>query len=239
LVTSSNAPSLSSNAAVGNQEVARVGQAVAADRPQVRQLEHGAKVFADIAACDTIRQADTEADTARNQGNFLRFHVEYAKLGFNMQAPLLRHDEEFTIGIAEPPIRHVAIGDVDMDADSALGLRRSVTGHGVDAFDEIHGRCGNRQRIPAQLIRGYRAGTEITVECRLDKFGKRTMHRSGSDAIQPTAPICMPGCRECRAAHLLGIQAMRHVLRRIAALRQGARNGFGGELVAETCLVTR
>jgi hypothetical protein len=156
-----------------------------------------------------------------------------------VQAPLLRHDEEFTIGIAEPPIRHVAIGDVDMDADSALGLRRSIAGHGVDAFDEIHGRCGNRQRIPAQLIRGYRAGTEIAVECRLDKFGKRTMHRSGSDAIQPTAPICMPGCRECRAAHLLGIQAMRHALRRIAALRQGARNGFGGELVAETCLVTR
>jgi hypothetical protein len=39
------------------QEVARIGQAVRADRAQVRQAQQGAEVLADIAARRAVRQA--------------------------------------------------------------------------------------------------------------------------------------------------------------------------------------
>ena len=47
----------------------------------------------------------------------------------------------------------------------------------------------------------------------------------------------MPRRGECSAAQLFGIQAVRHALWRIAALRQGARQRFGGEFIAESGLV--
>jgi len=67
---------------------------------------------------------------------------------------------------------------------------------------------------------------------------ERLMHGRGPDAIEPAAPVEMPRRSERGAGKLLGIQAVRHALRRVAALRQRAGDRFGRELVAEAGLVT-
>jgi hypothetical protein len=76
------------------------------------------------------------------------------------------------------------------------------------------------------------------VETRLRERRERPVHRSGANAIQPAAAILTPRRGERRAADLLGVQAVRDLLRRIAADRKRASDGFGGELVGESCLVT-
>jgi hypothetical protein len=60
---------------------------------------------------------------------------------------------------------------------------------------------------------------------------------SGPDAVQPRAPVLAARCGEGGAGELLGIQAVRAALRRVAPDRQRAGQGFGGEFVAEAGLV--
>src|SRR4249919_669462 len=219
-------------------EVARIGQAVAADRAQVRQAHERAEVLADVTARFAVRQRDAEADATRDQRDLLRFDVQHAEFGFDVQATLLRHDQELRIGVVEEAIHHVAVGRIQVDAHAVLPRGGSVAGHREEAFDEVRLRRRDRQRAPAQLVRRHRTTAEIVVEARLFKCLERTMHRRRPHPIQPAAPILAARRGERRAAHLLGIQPVRHALRRVAADGQGPCDSFGGEFVGETRLVT-
>jgi acyl-CoA reductase-like NAD-dependent aldehyde dehydrogenase len=87
LATSSNSPFAVLVAGARRQEVARIGQAVRADGPEVRQAQQRAEVLADIAARLAVRQADLEAHAARDHRDFLRFDFEQAQFGGDAQAP--------------------------------------------------------------------------------------------------------------------------------------------------------
>jgi len=75
------------------------------------------------------------------------------------------------------------------------------------------------------------------VEAAFGHCLERVMHRRRADAVQPAAPIAMTRRREGGAGQLLGIKAVRDLLRRILPFGQHARQGLGGEFVGETRLV--
>jgi len=68
---------------VGGDEVARVGQAVGADRAQLGQAERGAVVLADVAAHRGAGhgRVDLEQHAARQQHDLARCRVQHAQLG--------------------------------------------------------------------------------------------------------------------------------------------------------------
>ena len=78
------------------QEIARVGEPVGADRPQIGQAEQGAEVLADIAASLAVRQLDPEAHAARDHDDFLRLGLDQAELGREADPAALRHDRRFS-----------------------------------------------------------------------------------------------------------------------------------------------
>ncbi|MNN40485.1 hypothetical protein D3C81_1545620 [compost metagenome] len=93
-------------------EIARIGQAVGADRAQVGQLQQCAEVLADVATARAVRQLDTEADAARNHRDLLRFDLDHAQLGQQAQAAQLRHDQQLAVGVVEVAANHVTVGGV-------------------------------------------------------------------------------------------------------------------------------
>ncbi len=118
-------------------EVARVGQAIGADRPQVRQAHQAAEVLADIAACLAIGQLDAKAHPARDHRDLLRLDLDHAELGEQAQAAVLGHDQQFAVGVVEIAAVHVGGGRIQMDADASLGSGAAVAAHRVQAIDEI------------------------------------------------------------------------------------------------------
>ena len=221
------------------EEVARVRQAIAADRPKVGQLQHRAEVLADVAARFAVRQGNRKTDAARDQGDFLRLHLQHAHLGGDAQAALLRHDQQFAVGIVEITPIHVAIGRVQVHADAGTRFGTAVAGHGEQAVDEVGRRGRHRLRIPAQLIRRHRAAIEVVVEIRLRAGLETPVHRRRTDTVKPAAPVRVSRRRKGRAGDLLGIKPARDALRRIAPDRQGVGQRLGGEFVAEAGLVAR
>jgi hypothetical protein len=96
---------------------------------------------------------------------------------------------------------------------------------------------------PSATGSAWRRFVEAVVEGGVRQRLKRLMHGRRTNAVQPAAPIAVARRGERGAGQLLGIQAMRHSLRRILPFGQfiakaGCRNRFAGELVAEAGLVT-
>ena len=94
--------SRSSKAATGALEVARIGQAVGADRAAMRQVEFLAVVLADEAARRAVEQFDAVDQAARDQRDFPAARRSMiAELGAEAQPAFLRHDQQFAIGRIE------------------------------------------------------------------------------------------------------------------------------------------
>ncbi|CAM2144933.1 hypothetical protein PT2222_160209 [Paraburkholderia tropica] len=226
---------------VRREEVARIREAVRTDHTQIRQAQQRAEVLAEIAARRAVRQIDREAHAARNHGDFERLDVELAHFRANRQAPFLRHDQQFAIGIEEEAVGHRAVGRVEMDRATAHRRRRAVARHRHPAVDEVGRRGRHRQRVPAQLIgRRGRHVVEIGDEARRaadlgvrDERCERLMHRARTDPIEPRAAIVRARRREGGARKLLGVQAVRAALWRVLRGRQRAGQRLGRELVGE------
>ena len=99
------------------------------------------------------------------------------------------------------------------------------------------GSPGHRLRVPADTARapvhGRRCSARVSrgVIGRLEPAG---MLHARPDAVEPGALVGAARRGERRAGKLLGIEPVGRSLRRIAALRQRARQALGFEIVAET-----
>ena len=216
------------------QEVARVGQAVRADRAEVGQAEGAAVVLADVAAAAAVGQLEAEAHAARNDDDLLRLGVDDAELGDEAVPALLRHDQHLAVGVVEGAALHRAVGGVDVGGGAGLRLRRrrcrpSSPGPATKSV----GAVGHRQRIPAQLVRRRRHGVELADDPAGVERLERLVHRRRPDPVQPGAAVVGARRGEGGAAQLLGVEAVGAALRRVAADRQRAFERLGGELVAE------
>ena len=90
------------------QEVARVGQAVGADRPALGQRERAAVVLAQIAAGRPARELDPDLHAARDDGDLAGLDVDDAELGPEPQLALLRHEQHLAVGVVEVLVLHRA-----------------------------------------------------------------------------------------------------------------------------------
>src|SRR5690606_27686317 len=152
------------------------------------------------------------------------------------QATLLRDDQQLAVGAVEEAAAHRSVGRVHVDADARACARTAVAGHGEQAIDEVDPGPArwHRQRIPAQLVRRHRAIAEILVQARLRIRLEAAVHRRRTDPVQPAAPVGVARRGERRARELLGIEPVRHPLRRVPPHWQRPGHRFGGELVAKT-----
>ena len=125
-----------------------------------------------------------------------------------------------------------------MDRHADLRGDVAVAAKGDDAFDEIGRLPRDRKRRPAQLRRRRvglverRAADQAIVDARVGP-----MHHRRLDAVGPGAPVFRARGGERGARNLLGIEAERRPLRRVAADRQRAGNRLGDEMIAEARLI--
>ena len=107
------------------QEVARVGQAVRADRAEVGQAEGGAEVLADVAARRCRRGSSTRKRTPRGMTTISCGSASIdAELGDEALPAELRHDQHLAVGVVEGAPLHRAVGGVDVRRRAGLRLRR-------------------------------------------------------------------------------------------------------------------
>ncbi|MNZ49233.1 hypothetical protein D3C78_669940 [compost metagenome] len=216
------------------EEVARIGQPVAADRAEVRQAQGGAVVLADIAARRGIQQFDAEAHAARQYGDFQRFDLQHAELGDQAQAPGFRDDQHLAVGVEERPL-HRGIGAVAVDADAAGRIRRRGGGDAEQAVDEVGILRRQLERAPAQAVRGDRA--EFAAADLARQALVAWMRGGRADAVHPGPPRFAARYGEGGSGKQLGIQAVGDLLRGVLPDGQGAGQGFAAEFVAEAGLV--
>ena len=105
------------------QEVARVGQAVGADRAALGQRERAAVVLAEIAARRAVRQLDAKLDAARDHRDLAGLDVDDAELGAEPQPALLRHEQQLAVGVVEVLVLHRAGDEIDVRRHAGLRCR--------------------------------------------------------------------------------------------------------------------
>ena len=143
----------------GRLEVARIGQAICADRAQFRQPERQAIVLADVSARLLLRKNHAEFDPARNHADLARRDLQNAELGMKAKRAQLRNDQHLAVGGVEEAVLHRRVCGIEMNRHARLHRRIAVAAQRDDAVDEISLLFGNGQRIPAQLI-GRRGNLE-------------------------------------------------------------------------------
>ena len=132
-------------------EIARVGQAVRADRTAAGQREFCAVVFANESACLIVQQVNFENHSSRQNAYFKRFKFDLAELGKDRQPARLRNDQQFRIRVVKKLVIHTLVGQVNVSrhpklrADIAGGRHRS---HAGDKGDLL---LRERRRIPTIL----------------------------------------------------------------------------------------
>ena len=129
-----------------------------------------------------------------------------------------------------------------MHGHPGLGVHVTRTGHGPDAGHEIS-RCFRQgHRVPAILAEGeavlrlMRRGFPAIDGDAREAAGM--LHRR-AHAIQPATLVLAARRGEGAAGKLFGIEAVIAFLRAVLTLGQGAGQGFGLEIIAETRHIAR
>ena len=163
------------------------------------------------------------ADLAEGDG-------QAAKFGREQQAAELRDDQQFAVRVPEDAL-HRTVGAIDVDADAVAIGTLGVGADRGEAGEEVGGLVGDGQRVPAQTVRvrvGEARGGRAAVDAAVGMVRGR-----GADAVEPGAPGLAAGDGEGGGGELLGVEAERRALRRVAAGGQRAGDGLGREFVAE------
>ncbi|MCY1441408.1 hypothetical protein D9M71_577230 [compost metagenome] len=119
------------------------------------------------------------------------------------------------------------------DARGLFGIGGGGDGH--QAVDEVGALGGDGVRVPAQAVgrdRAQAVAGDLAVQALVGRMVGR-----GLDAVHPGAPGFAAGHGEGGAGEQLGVEAVGHLLRRVAPDGQGARQRLAAELVIETGLV--
>src|SRR3984885_2346768 len=74
------------------EEIARIGKAVGADGPEIRQFERRPEILAAVAACGAARKIDPKPQAAWDDAGLLRLDTQAPKFRFQPQRAWLRHN---------------------------------------------------------------------------------------------------------------------------------------------------
>jgi hypothetical protein len=105
------------------EEVARVRQAVGADRAAIGQRERAAVVLAEIPAGGTVAELDADLDAARNHRDLAGLDLDQAELRADPQAAALRHEQQFAVRVVEVLVLHRARDEIHVCAHAGLRAR--------------------------------------------------------------------------------------------------------------------
>ena len=149
---------------------------------------------------------------------------------------VLRHDQQLGVGVVEILVLHRLGDEIDVRGHAGLGVDVAGSRHGAQAGEEGEVLLGDRHGAPAQL-----ADRPVVLgrgRCRLPERQRglaelgAVLHRR-ADAVEPGALVGAARRGEGRARQLLGVEAVGGALRRVLSDRQGTRQRFGLEVVAE------
>ena len=197
------------------KEVARVREAVGADRPALGQGEGAAVVLAEIAACRSVDQLDAELHAARDDGHLARFDVDDPELRPKTQGALLGHEQQFAIGVVEVLVDHGPRCQVHMRAHPRLAAGIAGRRHRAHTFEERLWPVRQRDRIPAHRPDRH---IHFRSRCRAPQAGVDFLEcapvlQRGADPVEPRPLIARARRRERRSRQLLGVEAVRAFLR--------------------------
>ena len=207
------------------EEVARIGEAIGADRPALRQREGAAVILAEIAARGAVRNLDAEFHAARDHGDLAGLDVDAAEFGDEAQIALLRHEHHLAVGIVEMLIDHRFGDEIDMRGHAGLACWRrppwSWSARPAGRSCPPSGSAPDPSAIARShdlLLMARRGAPQPGID-----LGKAAgmLHRR-ADAIEPGALVAAARRGEGRAGQLLGIEPVGAALRRVAPDRQRA-----------------
>ena len=135
----------------GGQEVARICQAIGADRAAIGQRERPAVVLTDIGARRTVQRLGAELHAARENADFAGLDVDHPELREEAQPSLLRDDQQFAVRIEEEFVLHGRGDEGEMRGHAGLGVRVARCGDRAKAGDEGELVLRDLDRPPAQL----------------------------------------------------------------------------------------
>ena len=164
--------------------------------------------------------------------------LQPSELRIEHERAQLRHDEHLAIGAVEKSPLHGSIGGVQIDRASGVTFGSPFPAIGTSPSMKSVGAAGQRQGIPAQLIRRDRRVIRRLVEPWMRQAPERPVRDGRTNAVQPRTAVGVPRRGECRPRELLRIQSEGTALRRISPDRQRPGQRFGGKLIAEAALVS-
>ena len=85
----------------------------------------------------TIRQHDLESQTPLNDADLSRRDHQVSKLGADVEAAELRHDEHVSVVVAERLLVHRRVAEVHVDRESRLLHGGSGSGDRLEALDKV------------------------------------------------------------------------------------------------------
>ncbi len=155
------------------------------------------------------------------------------------QTPGLGHDQHLAIGVVEKTIRHRRVRHIDVNPNARVCVRVAVAGHCNQAVDKVGSLGGDGNRHPAQLIgRSWHFIERCAAQFSLRDGREGLVRHRRAKAIKPRPAIGHARRGEWSSGQLLRVKTMRYFLGRILPLRQCARNGFAGEFISKSRLVT-
>src|SRR5215467_6426288 len=90
----------------GGAEIARVGEAIGADRAEIGQTEERPVILADIAPRPVIDEVDAEFDAARHDGDLARTRLDHPELGGEQQTSRLWQDQQLPVSVVKDAALH-------------------------------------------------------------------------------------------------------------------------------------
>src|SRR5262249_834003 len=104
----------------GSLEIARIGEPVGAQRPEFRQPQRLAVIFADVAARWAVRQLDAKSHATRDDGDLPVVYLHNAEFGDKTHPGLLWDDQHLAVRVVEIALGHRSVSSIDVDSHARL-----------------------------------------------------------------------------------------------------------------------
>eukprot|EP00162_Nutomonas_longa_P014577 comp22026_c0_seq2/m.50715 comp22026_c0_seq2/g.50715 ORF comp22026_c0_seq2/g.50715 comp22026_c0_seq2/m.50715 type:complete len:426 (+) comp22026_c0_seq2:1019-2296(+) len=141
-------------------EVARVGESVGADRPELGQSKVALVHLEDVSAAWAGGWVDAPADAALHDCDFAWAHAQSSELCADVESAELRHEEHVAVCVAESGGAHRGVKHIQMCRTALLAVCGSGAADGDEALEECHADgertawlARQRERVPSELAR--------------------------------------------------------------------------------------
>lgn len=168
-------------------------------------------------------------DTARNDADFIRTNYESSQFCLYVQHSVLRNNQEIAISGVKCLFPHVLSSSIKQDSKTMFQCGVSRASHKMQTMDPVD--CGIQvERIPSELVGDMVQLLSLGSHASVVGFsilGREVpMGSCWEDTIDPGLFVLVSRSCECSSRQLLGVEAIRSLLRRILSYWESTLNGF-------------